>query len=258
MNHIKYEQHGFVGILTIDRPNALNALNENVIDELEQALDAISIEDTRCLILTGAGEKSFVAGADIREMSNLTKADGERFAKKGNTVFRKIEVFPLPIIAAVNGFALGGGCELAMACDIRIASYNAVFSQPEVSLGIIAGFGGTQRLPRIIGLAKAKELLYTTSKIMADEALRIGLVNAVHPQNQLMDECIKMAEKIAKNAPIAIRATKKAINEGMQVDMDLAISIEAELFGKCFETQDQKKAMRAFIDKQNPAPFENK
>jgi enoyl-CoA hydratase len=258
MNYIKYEQRGFVGILTIDRQNALNALNGNVISELEQALDAIPMEDTRCLILTGAGEKSFVAGADIGEMSQLTKAEGEKFGKRGNDVFRKIETLPLPVIAAVNGFALGGGCELAMACDIRIASENAVFAQPEVTLGITAGFGGTQRLPRIVGLGKAKELLFTASKVKAEEALRLGLVNAVYPLSQLMDECIKMAEKIAQNAPIAIRGTKKAINEGMQLDMDSAIDIEAEVFGSCFDTQDQKNAMRAFIEKSKPAPFENK
>lgn len=258
MNYIKYEQRGFVGVLTIDRQNALNALNGVVLSELEQALDAVSIENTRCLILTGAGEKSFVAGADIGEMSTLTKDEGEQFGKKGNAVFRKIETFPLPIIAAVNGFALGGGCELAMACDIRIAAENAVFAQPEVSLGITAGFGGTQRLARIIGLGKAKELLYTTSKVKAEEAWRLGLVNGVYPQNQLMDECMKLAERISQNAPIAVRATKKAINEGMQVDMDTAIGIEAELFGSCFETEDQKNAMKAFVEKQKPAPFENK
>jgi enoyl-CoA hydratase len=258
MNYVKYEQRGLVGILTIDRQNALNALNTEVMNELEEVLDGISTEDTRCLVITGAGEKSFVAGADIGEMSTLTKAEGEKFGKKGNDVFRKIETFPLPIIAAVNGFALGGGCELAMACDIRIASENAVFAQPEVSLGITAGFGGTQRLPRIIGLGKAKELVYTTFKVTAEEALRLGLVNAVYPLNQLMDECMKMAEKIAQNAPIAVRATKKAINEGMQVDVDTAIGMEAELFGSCFDTMDQKNAMKAFLEKQKPAPFENK
>jgi enoyl-CoA hydratase len=258
MNYIKYEQRGFVGILTIDRQSALNALNGDVLSELEQAFDAISMENTRCLILTGAGEKSFVAGADIGEMSTLTKTEGEKFGKKGNAVFRKIETFPIPIIAAVNGFALGGGCELALACDIRIAAENAVFAQPEVSLGIPAGFGGTQRLARIIGPSKAKELLYTASKVKAEEALRIGLVNAVYPQNQLIDQCMKMAEKIAQNAPIAVRATKKAINEGMHLDMDTAIGIEAELFGGCFETQDQKNAMGAFVEKLKPAPFENK
>lgn len=258
MNYIKYEQRGFVGILTIDRQNALNALNSEVMAELEHALDMISLENTRCLIITGAGEKSFVAGADIGEMSILSKAEGESFGRKGNEVFRKIETLPIPVIAAVNGFALGGGCELAMACDIRIASENAVFAQPEVSLGITAGFGGTQRLARIIGLGKAKELLYTTAKVKAEEALRLGLVNAVYPLNQLMDECIKMAEKIAQNAPIAVRATKRAINEGMQVDMDTAIGIEVVMFGSCFETMDQRNAMKAFVEKQKPAPFENK
>lgn len=258
MNYIKYEQRGFVGILTIDRQNALNALNTEVINELEQALDAVSLEDVRCLILTGAGEKSFVAGADIAEMSTLSKEEGEQFGKKGNAVFRKLETLPIPVIAAVNGYALGGGCELAMSCDIRIAAENAVFAQPEVTLGITAGFGGTQRLPRIIGLGKAKELLYTAAKIKAEEALRLGLVNAVYPQAQLLEECLKLAERIAQNAPIAVRATKKAINEGMQVDIDTAIELEAALFGGCFESKDQQNAMKAFVEKVKPAPFENK
>ena len=164
----------------------------------------------------------------------------------------------MPVIAAVNGFALGGGCELSMSCDIRIASENAVFAQPEVSLGITAGFGGTQRLARIIGVGKAKELLYTTNKIKAPEALALGLVNAVYPADQLMDEAMKLAEKIARNAPIAVRATKKAINDGLQVDMDKAIEIEEELFGSCFESQDQRNAMTAFVEKRKPDPFENK
>ena len=164
----------------------------------------------------------------------------------------------MPVIAAVNGFALGGGCELSMSCDIRIASENAVFAQPEVSLGITAGFGGTQRLARIIGVGKAKELLYTTNKIKAPEALALGLVNAVYPADQLMDEAMKLAEKIARNAPIAVRATKKAINDGLQVDMDKAIEIEEELFGICFESQDQRNAMTAFVEKRKPDPFENK
>jgi enoyl-CoA hydratase len=258
MNYIKYEQRGFVGILTIDRQNALNALNMEVINQLEQALDAVSPEDTRCLILTGAGEKSFVAGADIGEMSTLSKEEGERFAKKGNEVFRKLETFPIPVIAAVNGYALGGGCELAMSCDIRIAAENALFAQPEVTLGITAGFGGTQRLPRIIGLGKAKELLYTAAKIKAEEALRLGLVNAVYPQAQLLEECLKLAEKISHNAPIAVRATKKAINDGMQVDMDRAVGLESILFGSCFESKDQQNAMKSFVEKVKPAPFENK
>ena len=164
----------------------------------------------------------------------------------------------MPVIAAVNGFALGGGCELAMSCDIRIASENAVFAQPEVSLGITAGFGGTQRLARTIGVGKAKELLYTTSKVKAPEALALGLVNAVVPLENLMDEAMKLAEKIARNAPIAVRATKKAINDGLQVSIDEGVAIEEELFGSCFETLDQQNAMKAFVAKEKPAPFENR
>lgn len=258
MQFVKYEQRGFVGVVTIDRQKALNALNSEVLGELEQTFDSISLEETRCVILTGAGEKSFVAGADIGEMSGLSKAEGEAFGKKGNDVFRKIEAFPIPVIAAINGFALGGGCELAMSCDIRIASENAVFAQPEVSLGITAGFGGTQRLARIIGLGKAKELLYTTNKMKADAALALGLVNAVYPLESLMDEAAKLAEKIARNAPIAVRATKKAINDGMQVGIDEAIVIEEKLFGSCFESEDQRNAMAAFVEKRKPDPFVNR
>ena len=258
MQYVKYEQRGFTGIVTIDRQPALNALNVEVLGELDEVFDAIPLADTRCVILTGAGAKSFVAGADIGEMSAMSKEQGEAFGLKGNAVFRKIETFPVPVIAAVNGFALGGGCELAMSCDIRIAAENAVFAQPEVSLGITAGFGGTQRLPRIIGVGKAKELLYTTFKVKADEALRLGLVNAVYPAESLMDECVKLADKIASNAPIAVRATKKAVNDGLQVDMDAAIKIEAALFGSCFESGDQRNAMTAFTEKRKPEPFANK
>lgn len=258
MNYIKYEQNNFIGVLTIDREKALNALNSQVLSELEEAIDAISIEDTRCLIITGAGEKAFVAGADIAEMSKLTKAEGKAFGEKGNAVFRKIEKLPIPVIAAVNGFALGGGCELSLSCDIRVASENAVFAQPETGLGITPGFGGTQRLARTIGIGKAKELLYTCGKVKADEALALGLVNAVYPADQLMEECLKLAGKIARNAPIAVRAAKKAVNDGIQVDIDSAIAIEAEQFGSCFETEDQKNAMEAFCEKRKPDPFINK
>ena len=179
MEFITYETEGFVGILTINRPKALNALNSQVLGEIEEALDAVDLENTRALILTGAGDKSFVAGADIAEMSTLTKAEGEAFGKKGNDVFRKLETFPIPTIAAVNGFALGGGCEISMSCDIRLCAENAVFGQPEVGLGITPGFGGTQRLARLVGAGKAKEMIYTAFNIKADEAYRIGLVNAV-------------------------------------------------------------------------------
>lgn len=258
MEFITYEQEGFVGVITINRPKALNALNSQVLKELDETLDAVDLETTRCLILTGAGEKSFVAGADIGEMSTLTKAEGEAFGKAGNDVFRKLETFPIPTIAAVNGFALGGGNEIAMSCDIRLCSDNAMFGQPEVGLGITPGFGGTQRLARIIGVGKAKELIYTAFNIKADEAYRVGLVNAVYPQAELMDAAKKMAAKIAKNAPIAVRACKKAINDGLDVDMDQAIVIEEKLFGSCFETEDQKDGMTAFLNKTKVDGFKNK
>ena len=258
MNYITYEQEGFVGIITINRPKALNALNSEVLKELDACLDGVNLETTRALILTGAGEKSFVAGADIGEMSTLTKAEGEAFGKIGNDVFRKLETFPIPVIAAINGFALGGGCEISMSCDIRICSDNALFGQPEVGLGITPGFGGTQRLARIIGVGKAKEMIYAATNVKADEALRIGLVNAVYPLEELIPAAKKLAGKIARNAPIAVRACKKAINEGLDVDMDKAIVIEEKLFGSCFESEDQKEGMAAFLEKRKVEGFKNK
>ena len=258
MEFVTYEQDGFVGIVTINRPKALNALNSEVLKEIEAAFDAIDLDATRAVILTGAGEKSFVAGADIGEMSTLTKEEGEAFGKTGNDVFRKIETFPIPVIAAVNGFALGGGCEISMSCDIRLCSDNAVFGQPEVGLGITPGFGGTQRLARLVVAGKAKDMIYTAFNIKADEAYRIGLVNAVYPQAELMDAAKKMAAKIAKNAPIAVRACKKAINEGLDADMDQAIVIEEKAFGSCFETEDQKAGMEAFLNKTKVDGFKNK
>ncbi len=258
MEFVLYEQKGAVGIITISREKALNALNSTVLDELDKTLDAVNLEEVRCLILTGAGEKSFVAGADIGEMSSLTKAEGEAFGKKGNDVFRKLETFPIPVIAAVNGFALGGGCEISMSCDIRICSENAVFGQPEVGLGITPGFGGTQRLARLVGAGMAKQMIYTARNIKADEAYRIGLVNAVYPLEELMPAAEKMAAGIAKNAPIAVRNCKKAINEGLDVDMDKAIVIEEKLFGDCFESYDQKEGMAAFLEKRKVEAFLNK
>ena len=258
MEFITYEVEGMVGIITINRPKALNALNSQVLEELDATLDAVDQNAVRCLILTGAGEKSFVAGADIGEMSTLTKAEGEAFGKKGNDVFRKLETFPLPVIAAVNGFALGGGCEISMSCDIRICSDNAVFGQPEVGLGITPGFGGTQRLARLVGPGMAKQMIYTARNIKADEAYRIGLVNAVYPQEELMAAAEKMAAGIAKNAPIAVRNCKKAINEGLDADMDEAIVIEEKLFGDCFESYDQKEGMAAFLEKRKVEKFLNK
>jgi enoyl-CoA hydratase len=258
MEYIKYEQKGAYAILTISREKALNALNSAVLDELDQVLERVNLEEVRCLVVTGAGVKAFVAGADIGEMSSLTKAEGTAFGKKGNDVFRKLELLPIPVIAAVNGFALGGGCEIAMSCDIRIASVNAVFGQPEVGLGITPGFGGTQRLARLVGSGMAKQMIFTARNIKADEALRIGLVNAVYTQEELLPAAEKMAAGIAKNAPIAVRKCKKAINKGLDMDMDNAIVLEEKLFGDCFESYDQQEGMKAFLEKRKVEAFLNK
>lgn len=261
MEFINYEVDSAVAVLTINRPKALNALNSAVLDELNAALDAIDLNEVRALIITGTGEKSFVAGADIGEMSTLTKAEGEAFGKKGNDVFRKIETLPIPVIAAVNGFALGGGCEISLACDIRICSENAVFGQPEVGLGITPGFGGTQRLARTVGVGMAKQMIYTARNIKAPEALRIGLVNAVYPIEELMVAAKKMASMIASNAPIAVRNCKKAINDGLQTDIESGVAIEEKLFGDCFETEDQRYGMAFFLDRNKDKvkePFKNK
>ena len=262
MEFVLYEQNGAVGKITINREKALNALNSQVLEELDATLDAVNLDEVRCLILTGAGQKSFVAGADIGEMSTLTKAEGEAFGKKGNDVFRKLETFPIPVIAAVNGFALGGGCEISMSCDIRICSDNAVFGQPEVGLGITPGFGGTQRLARIVGVGIAKQLIYTARNIKAEQAKAIGLVNDVFPQEELLEQAKKVASIIAANAPIAVRNCKKAINDGLDTTMDDAIVIEENLFGDCFETEDQKAAMANFLEKDKEkklkvVPFKN-
>ena len=276
MGFIDYEVDGQVGIITINRPKALNALNSEVLKEIEATFDAIDLDATRAVVLTGAGDKSFVAGADIGEMSTLTKAEGEAFGKKGNDVFRMIETFPIPVIAAVNGFALGGGCEISMSCDIRICSENAVFGQPEAGLGITPGFGGTQRLARLVGAGMAKQMIYSARNIKATDAYRIGLVNDVYTatvdeagnvtataQENLIAAAKKMAAGIAAQAPIAVRNCKKAINDGLQTDMDNAIVIEEKLFGNCFETEDQKAGMGNFLEKDKEkklkvVPFQNK
>lgn len=254
MGFVEYEVDGAVGVITISRPEALNALNSQVLDDLGAVLDAVDLDAVRCLVLTGAGDKSFVAGADIGEMSRLTKAEGEQFGRKGNDLFLRIESFPIPVIAAVNGFALGGGNELAMSCDIRLCSDNAVFGQPEVGLGITPGFGGTQRLARLVGAGMARQLVYTARNIKADEAYRIGLVNAVYTQEELLPAAKKMAALIAGNAPIAVRACKKAINEGLQVSIEEGAVIEEKLFGSCFESYDQQEGMANFLRrKDDPA-----
>lgn len=256
---LQYAVIGQVGLITINRPEALNALNRAVLQELNEVLDAVDLETTRCLVITGAGEKAFVAGADIAEMCCMNESEARIFSETGNTLFRKIETFPIPVIAAVNGYALGGGNELALSCDIRICSENAVFGQPEADLGITPGFGGTQRLARVIGsTSKAKELLFICRNIKAGEALQIGLVSTVYPQVDLLAEAIKMADRIAGHAPIAIRNIKKAVNEGLDMPIEDAIQHEVNLFGNCFTTEDQKEGMQAFLERRKEKVFKNK
>ncbi len=243
------EKQDGVCIVRINQPQTLNALNTTVLRELDAAFEEIGGDgDVSAVILTGEG-KAFVAGADISEMSTMNAVEGKAFGELGARIFRKIELFEKPVIAAVNGFALGGGCELAMACDIRIASAKAKFGQPEVGLGITPGFSGTQRLPRIVGLGKAKELIYTADIIGAEEAARIGLVNSVVEPEALMDAAMEMARKIASKAPLAVRYSKECINRGIETDIETGIAIENNLFGLCFATEDQKTAMYNFLNK---------
>lgn len=258
LKNVTLEKDGNIAIITISRPKALNALNSETLKDLDVVINNIENDsNVYCVILTGSGEKSFVAGADIAEMKDLDSKGGEEFGLLGNKIFRRLENLDKPVIAAISGFALGGGCELAMACDIRIASEKARFAQPEAGLGITPGFGGTQRLPRIVGLGKAKELIYTCAMVNAEEALRIGLVNKVVPLENLMEEARKMAAAICANAPIAVKLCKDAINRGMQVDIDRAIEVEAEDFGKCFDSEDQVEGMTAFLERRAKS-FQNK
>lgn len=259
MENVLFEKKGNVGIITISRPKVLNALNMQTLKELDEAVDEVEKDrDIYCVVITGAGEKAFVAGADIAEMKDMDVFAAREFGAFGNKVFRRLELLNRPVIAAVNGFALGGGCELSLSCDIRIASDNAKFGQPEVGLGITPGFGGTQRLARIVGIAKAKEMIFTGANIDAQEALRIGLANMVVPKESLMEETMKMATRIAGNGPIAVGLSKEAINRGLQSDMDTAVSFEAAVFGQCFASQDQKDAMTAFVEKRKLEHFNNK
>lgn len=258
MNTIRYEiTENKVAVVTISRPEALNALNTQVIEELEQTVDMIEKNsDLSAMILTGEG-RSFVAGADIGEQYPLDLSQGRKWGQRGSAVMRRIEKLAIPTIAAVNGFALGGGCEIAMACDIILASEKAKFGQPEVGLGITPGFSGTQRLPRRVGAAMAKELIFSGRMISAVEAERIGLANHVYPADELMDKAMEMAESFAKNAQIAVRYSKACIDRGMETGIDEGIAMENELFAMCFATRDQKEGMKAFLEKR-PASFENK
>lgn len=256
MEYITYDCEENFGLLTIQRPKALNALNSQVVSELSETLKTIAGSDIRCLIITGAGEKSFVAGADIAEMKDLSPAEAAAFSQAGNQMMDQVEELPMPVIAAVNGYALGGGCELALACDIRIAATNAVFSLPEASLGIMPGYGGVQRLVRTIGLAKAKELAFTTNRIKAEEALSLGLVSQVVSQEDLLTACREMAGKIAANAPVSVRMIKQVANQSAAVVKTHGLEVAA--FAECFKTEDQYQAMTAFVEKRAAEPFNGK
>ena len=250
MKNLMVEQDGWVTIITINRPKALNALNRETLEELLAVVEEIAVDrSVRVVIITGAGEKAFVAGADISAMQSMNSLQGREFGLLGHRVMSAIENMPQTVIAAINGFALGGGCELSLACDIRYGASNARFGQPEVNLGVVPGFGGTQRLPRIVGRGVAFELLVSGNMIDAEEALRIGLLNKVVDGAELMASCKKLAQTIASRGPVAVRLCKDAVRHGLEMDMARACAYEAELFGLCFASEDQKEGMAAFLEK---------
>jgi enoyl-CoA hydratase len=258
LKNLIFAEDGYLGMITINRPKSLNALNKEVLEELSWVVSQVKQNDgIRAVIITGAGGKAFVAGADIGFMENLSSIEGKKFALLGHQVFSAIEQLNKPVIAAVNGFALGGGCELALACDIRIASTQAKLGQPEINLGIIPGFGGSQRLPRLVGKGLAAELLYTGDMIDANEAYRIGLVNKVVDPDKLMDIAKELAGKFAKKSLITLQLLKEAVNEGLEMELSKALAHEADIFGLCFSTEDQKEGMNAFLNKR-PAEFKGK
>ena len=256
MNNLLLEVENGIALLTINRPKALNALNSETLAELNACLAELeNNDDVKVVILTGSGEKSFVAGADISEMVNATPAEGRKMGLLARGAFGRLENMPQVTIAAVNGFALGGGCEISMSCDIRVASDNAKFAQPECGLGILPGFGGTQRLPRLVGKGRAKELIFTCDMISADEAFRMGLANHVVPQAELIDYCKAMAGRIMKNGPYAVALAKQAINTGSDTDLDSGLKLEANLFGLSFSTADKMEGMTAFLEKRKEKHF---
>ncbi len=253
-----YEKKGAVGILTVNRPEALNAINSALLDELYDKVSEIAADESvRCLILTGSG-KAFVAGADIGEMKDLSKQEGYEFGMRGHRSFTAVENLEIPVIAAVNGYALGGGCELALCADIRIASERAKFAQPEVGLGITPGFGGTQRLIRTVNRAKAMEMILTARTVSAQEALEMGLVSRVVPGEELMNTALALAESIAANAPVAVRNAKAAVRRSYARELNEDLEAEAKLFADCFETEDQRMAMTAFVNKTPKTEFKGK
>lgn len=259
LKNIVYDKQGYIGMITMNRPEALNALNSETLDELYELTEQLKKDtELRCLIITGSG-KSFVAGADISEMKDLTREQGYEFGIKGHTAFCALENLEVPIIAAINGYALGGGCELALCADIRIASAKAKFAQPEVGLGITPGFGGTQRLMRTLGnRADAMEMILTARTYSAEEALKIGLVTKVVAPEELMNTAMELAKAISANAPIAVRASKKAMQSRYLRYLRADLEDEAKLFGSCFESEDQHMAMSCFVNKQQKSEFKGK
>lgn len=257
-DHLQVAVKDRIAWLTINRPKVLNALSRKTLEELRQALALLQEDEgTGALVLTGAGSKAFVAGADIREFSGLDSLAGREFARQGQALFTQIETFPKPVIAAINGFCLGGGCELALACHLRIASETATFGQPEVKLGIIPGYGGTQRLPRLIGKGRALEMILSGERIGAEEALRIGLVNRVVGAQELLGACEELAGRILANAPLAVRYSISAVQAGLEMPLESGLELEATLFGLSLATRDAREGVAAFAEKRK-AEFKGK
>ena len=255
---LEHVEAGKIAVLTVNRPQALNALNAATLDELANVLARVAADpEVRVLLITGAGEKAFIAGADITAMQGMSALEAQAFSEKGQRVMQAIEALPIPVIALVNGYALGGGCELAMSCDWIIAAERAVFGQPEVNLGIPPGFGGTQRLSRLVGRARALELVVTGRQVKADEALRIGLVNEVVPPEQLTEKGLATARLIAAKAPVAVRVSKQAVQRGLDLDLANGCVLETSLFAFAFGTADRQEGMTAFVEKRAPN-FEGK
>jgi len=254
MEFVKVERQDRWATVTIDRPRAMNALNAQVLEELAETFAALSADEHILVaILTGGGEKAFVAGADIGSMVEMDIAQARAFADLGHRTFLDIEKAPLVVIAAINGFALGGGCELALACDMRIAVEKARLGQPEVNLGVMPGFGGTQRLPRVVGRSQAKRLIFTGDVISASRALQLGLVDQVVEADELLPTCQKLGQLIAQKGPLAVRSAKRAIDRGLDLSLDQGCAFEAEEFAQLFATEDQKEGMQAFLGKREPA-----